>query len=105
MAQVIDEFVECQACQQTYRLEVLQYNPGSAADRLMLSVKYALELGVPVHTLQDELVGSGMNSMGATKLVNSASDNQQKTCPNCGAGQAGSLLRCNRCSRLLNPTY
>jgi hypothetical protein len=82
MAQVMDEFVECQTCQQTYRLEVLQYNPGLAADRLMLSVKYALESGVPAQILQDELVSSGMNAAGATKLVNSAGDSQQKNCRN-----------------------
>jgi predicted RNA-binding Zn-ribbon protein involved in translation (DUF1610 family) len=103
--QVMDEFVECQACRQTYQLEVLQYNHGLAANRLMLSVKYALESGVPAQVLQDELVGSGMNATGATRLVNSASESQQKTCPNCGLRQAGSLLRCHRCSRLLHPIY
>ena len=95
---IIDEYVECQACQQTYRLDVLQYNPGSPTDRLMLSVKYALESGSSVDVLLDELVRSGMNAVGAAKLVNAANERQQKACPNCGVEQAGSLLRCKQCS-------
>ena len=102
--QLIDEFVECQACQQTFQPEVLQYNPALATDRLMLSIKYALESGTPAQVLQDELVSSGMNAAGAARLVNFANDGQRTTCPNCGAEQAGSLLRCRRCSGLSDPT-
>lgn len=100
--QVIDEFVECQTCWQTYRLEVLQYNQGLAANRLLLSVKYALESGVPAQVLEDELVSSGMNVTSAAQLVSSADKNQKQTCPTCGARQAGRLLRCRPCSKLLN---
>ncbi len=105
MSQIMDEFVECQTCGQTYRIEVLQYNPDSATDRLMLSVKYALESGMPAQALQEELVDSGMNVAGATRLVDSVGERQQRTCPDCGARQAGSLLRCKRCSGLLNLTF
>ena len=96
--QEIDEYVECQACQQTYRLDVLQYNPNSPTDRLMLSIKYALESGISVDDLLGELVSSGMNVVGAAKLVDSASGCQQKACPSCGIEQIGSLLRCKQCS-------
>lgn len=96
-AQVIDEYVECQVCQQTYRLDVLQYNPSSPNDRLMLSIKYALESGVSTNILLDELVHSGMNTAGAAKLVDSANERQQRACPNCGTEQTGSLLRCKQC--------
>jgi hypothetical protein len=102
--QLIDEFVECQACRQTFQPEVLQYNPALATDRLMLSIKYALESGTPAQVLQDELVSSGMNAAGAARLVDSASDGQRKSCSNCGAEQAGGLLRCRQCNGLSNPT-
>ncbi len=96
--QVVDEYVECLVCKQSYQLEVLQYNSGLQTDRLMLSIKYALESGVSVDTLLDGLVYSGMNVIGAVKLVNSASVDEQKSCPNCGIEQVGSLLRCKQCS-------
>lgn len=103
--QIIDEFVECQICRQTYQLEVLQYNASLPANRLLLSVKYALESGVPAQVLQDELINSGMNLIGAAQLVNAAGENQRQTCPNCGTRQTGSLLRCKKCSKLLNLIY
>jgi predicted RNA-binding Zn-ribbon protein involved in translation (DUF1610 family) len=96
--QVIDEYVECQVCGQTYRMDILEYNPASPTDRLMLSIKYALESGISVNALLDELVCAGMNAVGAAKLVNSANKLQQKVCPNCGIEQVGSLLRCKQCS-------
>jgi len=102
---MVDEFVECQTCCQTYRVEVLKYNPCSVTDRLVLSVKYALERGMPAQDLCDELVNAGMNVAGAYKLVDSADHGQQRTCSNCGVQQPGGLLRCRRCSRLLYLTF
>jgi hypothetical protein len=96
--QVIDEYVECQVCRQTYRLDVLQYNRASLADRLMLSIKYALESGISMDTLLEELIYAGMNAVGAANLVSAASECQQKFCPHCGVEQVGSLLRCKQCT-------
>ncbi len=64
-----DEFVECQACCETYQLEALRYNPLSAIDRLLASARYELESGLPAQLLQKKLVRSGMNAAGAEKVV------------------------------------
>jgi hypothetical protein len=97
-AQVIDEYVECQVCRQTYRLDILQYNRASLADRLMISIKYALESGISMDILLEELIYAGMNAVGAANLLSAATECQQKFCPRCGVKQAGSLLRCKQCT-------
>lgn len=98
--QILDEFVECQFCKQTFNIEVLQYNSGLPSARLLLSIKFALESGHSVETLRDELICFGMNASGAMKLVNSAIENQYYICPGCGTRQVGKLLRCKQCSEL-----
>ncbi len=97
----LGEYIECQVCLQTYKPEVLNYEPPSAAERLLVAVRRELESGMPLHMLQKKLEGLGINGEDSVQLVNAATGSSQKTCANCGFKYLGNITLCSNCGSSL----
>lgn len=98
----LGEYVECQICGQTYKPEVLDYKPPSAAERLMIAIRDELESGMPLHMLEKKLVASGFPEPDASELVQIATNGDQVVCRRCGFEYLGKIQTCANCGNGLS---
>src|SRR5438045_828816 len=54
----LGECIKCQSCQQTYKMEVLDYKPPTDAERLLIAVRADLESGTPLQMAQRKLINA-----------------------------------------------
>ena len=101
--QKLGDFIECQACRQTYKLEVLNYKPPSPAEKLMFAVRQDLENGPPLHMVQQKLIANGVDPQIAKKMIDSATSGKQVKCSQCGFAYLETIHLCANCGSRLTP--
>lgn len=97
----LGEIVECQFCHQTYKPEVLSYEPPSPADKILLAVRSELETGVPLHMVQQKLIAYGASQETANEIVEIATGGVQVKCSKCGFSYLGTVKLCANCGNRL----
>ena len=100
----LGEFVECQTCHMTFKLDVLTMkptpNPVSAIE-LLNSVKSRLLNGDPVEYIVRDLTAAGIEREVAMSLVTSSIGTARKSCKNCNLSYAADVTVCQECKQPL----
>lgn len=89
-------FVECRGCQQTYREEVLQYEPPSEAERLVTQFFHELRSGTSVEVVRQKLINHGMSPEQADEVADKMCDGRARTC-GCGQRFHPDVPKCSHC--------
>jgi predicted RNA-binding Zn-ribbon protein involved in translation (DUF1610 family) len=99
--QNLGEFVQCQVCKQTYKSDVLNLRPPTAAERFAAAARADLDSGTPVHMAERKLINSGVDEATAKKAVEMVMGGRRRTCPQCGYVYRETVERCTNCGSLL----
>lgn len=100
----LGEYVECRACGQAYKPEVLHHEPPSAAEKAFVVVRGELERGTPLEMVRNKLLQTGMDEETATELVGACrGDSPLMYCGQCRFTYLGPMERCHGCNGPLSP--
>jgi hypothetical protein len=89
-------YVECRACGQGYKEEVLDYRGPSEADRLLTEVYQELKEGTSVDALERRLISQGMSQEDAAEVLTKMCDGRPQQC-RCGQRLHPDVRECKYC--------
>ncbi len=98
------EYIECTSCGTQFEPAVLQYQPPSAEDLRIQSLRAELRGGTPLQMARQKLVNAGVDPAQARDLVLRACSVAYRECPNCKLTYHESIDRCSVCGAGLRPT-
>jgi zinc-ribbon family len=101
----LGEYVECQTCKGSYKMEILNYEPPTEAQLMIANVQDELEAGLPLHMARKKLVSSGVSETQASEIIQAASrGGLTKTCQGCGFEYISTVTLCSNCGGKLELT-
>jgi len=99
--QNLGEYVECAACHQTYKPEVLSYKPISPAQKLAQAIHRELKSGIPMHMVHQKLINNGLDQQAAIKIIEAVTVGSQVKCSKCGFTYIEGVKLCANCGNAL----
>lgn len=100
---VVGEFVECQACRQTYQMAVLNFRPASAESQQLSPPRADLENGMPIHMVGQKLMLQGKSEAEAKLEIDNITKGWRRICPQCRFEYFRTVQHCTNCSTELPP--
>jgi hypothetical protein len=100
---VVGEFVECQACKQTYQMAVLNVRPPTVESQQSSSVRTDLESGMPIHMIGQKLMLQGKSEAEAKLQIETITKGWRRICPQCRFEYLRTVKNCMNCSAELPP--
>jgi uncharacterized RDD family membrane protein YckC len=101
--ETLGEYIECQDCHRTFKMEALGYQPPSRAERVLAQLRAELESGMPLHMIQKKLMGLGIEEQDALRLIELATAGNERTCRACGFTYLGTIRVCPNCGMPIDP--
>ena len=98
----LGEYVECQACQKVYPIEVLKLKPPANPGRILADVQKDLESGMAVRQIQAKLMNTGLRPEMAQRIIDTVLGDRRKKCSNCGAEYIDTIQFCGACGQSLS---
>lgn len=98
------EYVQCNTCGTQFELSVLSYQPPSADDLRLQSLRAELRGGTPLQMTRQKLVNAGVDPAKARDLVLRACSVAYRECPTCKLTYHESIDKCSSCGANLRPT-
>ena len=95
------EYVQCQACNNTYPPESLTYRPPSVEEALHVAVLADLQSGLPAHMVIRKVEDQYGDHNLATRYVYNLLGSRPMECPGCHYLYRESTNRCLNCGRSL----
>ena len=99
--ETLGEFVRCLACQQTFKPEVLDYEPPSEVQRMVDAIDSDLQSGTPISIACRKLLNAGVAEKTANEIIAACTVDSQHECSKCHLSFAASVRRCSSCGGAL----
>jgi hypothetical protein len=97
----LGEFVQCQACGDNFRPDVLDRAPLSDTPRTTLNASSELRAGKPIEQVRQSLIESGMDEAAAAYTIDRTAGERRQACRKCGLTYHWSISVCAQCGELL----
>ena len=93
----LGEYIKCDECEQAYEEEVLDYEPPTAAQKMLHSVKGDLASGTPVEMVKRKLLNAGMPAGQVHKAVGLMAGENLRHCETCNLTYVAGVSKCSTC--------
>jgi zinc-ribbon family len=93
-------YVECHGCRQTFKEEVLDYQPPSEAERLFARAYEDLRAGVSLESARQTLIERGVAEADVEEVLDKMCDGRPRACA-CGLHFHPDVRKCLSCGRTL----
>jgi hypothetical protein len=105
----LGEYIECQACHNTFKTEVLDYSRSleqkdeqeQQIKKVIQDIAEGLDAGASLQSVSSLIKASGGNEEIASAALFAATKGKIKSCKNCGATFKATLSYCSICGTLL----
>jgi len=91
------DYIKCRRCSGAFKTAVLEYEPPSSADRILMSLRADLENGTPLEAARIQLVNAGMGNETAHQLVSATAGDRLLCCTKCDRTFVVDVIRCSIC--------
>lgn len=101
--QKIAEYIECDICHTSFKMEILQLAGQARIQEFVESVAAQLKAGQSTQAMVSGLLGAGFSQEDAAQVVYSAANGQLVTCNECHFLYSNALSYCPNCGGKLVP--
>jgi hypothetical protein len=99
---VLGEYVQCLRCGGQFDLAALHYNPQAEVDRNANVVRQAMQSGMAVQALRQQLARAGVEPASVEQLIaHGAGGGGFRTCPRCQLSYFQTVGTCGACGDAL----
>ena len=98
----LGEYLQCGGCQTTFKPEVLQIEPLSEGQRILLNIKGDLASGTPLQMVEKKLINAGLEADAAGRIVKEATPEAVRECSTCNLTYVASIRKCSNCGAELS---
>jgi hypothetical protein len=99
----LGEYLQCKACNTTFKPEVLQIEPLSQGQRILINIKGDLASGTPIQMVEKKLINAGMEPDSALKIINEIKPEIVRKCSACNLTYVAAITKCSNCGARLSP--
>ena len=99
----LGEYLQCGGCNTTFKPEVLQIEPLSQGQRILLNIKQDLASGTPVQMVEKKLINAGLEPDAALKIINESIPETLRECDTCNLTYVSAIEKCSTCGAQLSP--
>lgn len=101
--ELLDSYIECKTCRETFKPEVLVYEPPSPEELLILRAREDLRSGTPFLTVVAKIKRLGQTAEAAEEIVNKALGEKYRWCASCEQAYHLDIRECLYCGEKMPP--